>query len=175
MSKRIQATLNDEQYTLVKGKWLDSCFIEVPISIAIQLTDQILNSNIDDLSNEELEKYVMGFKEQGLIPQALQVADALYARYLKAQDLFRIRWLMPIETSLLRLSHTPQKAIDYYTAQIAKFGSEVNSPQVMTSVAAAYCDVRDYAKAKQLCDAAFAWGGYSYELASVYGRIKAEA
>ena len=117
----------------------------------------------------------MGFKEQGLVPQALQVADELYQRYLKAEDTFRLRWLMPIETSLLRLSHTPQKAIDHYTAQIAKFGSEVNSPQVMTSVAAAYCDVRDYAKAKQLCDAAFAWGGYSYELASVYGRIKAEA
>ena len=175
MSKRIQTTLNDEVYMLVKGKWLDSHFIEAPLNVAIQLTDQILQSNIDELTNEELEKFIMGFKEQGLIPQALQVADELYKRYVIAEDTFRLRWLMPIETSLLRLSHTPQKAIDFYTLQIAKFGKTVDSPQVLTSVAAAYCDVHDYAKAKQLCDRAFAWGGHSYELASVYGRIKSEA
>ena len=160
---------------LVKGKWLDSHFIEAPLNVAIQLTDQVLKSNVDDFTNEELEKFIMGFKEQGLIPQALQVADELYKRYVIAEDAFRLRWLMPIETSLLRLSHTPQKAIDFYTLQIAKFGKTVDSPQVLTSVAAAYCDVHDYAKAKQLCDRAFAWGGHSFELASVYGRIKSEA
>ena len=160
---------------LVKGKWLDSHFIEAPLNVAIQLTDQVLKSNVDDFTNEELEKFIMGFKEQGLIPQALQVGDELYKRYVIAEDTFRLRWLMPIETSLLRLSHTPQKAIDFYTLQIAKFGKTVDSPQVLTSVAAAYCDVHDYVKAKQLCDRAFAWGGHSFELASVYGRIKSEA
>lgn len=174
MMKRIRATLNDEEYVLVKGKWLDSHFIEAPISVATQLTNQVLQGNIEEFSNEELEKFIMGFKEQGLVPQALQVADALYERYLKAEDSFRLRWLMPIQSSLLRLSHTPHKAIEFYNLQVSKFGKTIESPQLLTSVAAAYCDVHDYAKAKQLCDRAFAWGGHSYELASVYGRIKAE-
>ena len=80
MSKRIQATLNGEQYVLVKGKWLDSHFIEVPLNVGIQLTEQILSGNVGDFSDEELEKFLMGFKEQGLVSQALRVADELYAR-----------------------------------------------------------------------------------------------
>ena len=82
---------------------------------------------------------------------------------------------MPVETSLLRLAHTPQKAIELYEMQVAKFGKEVESPQLLTSIAAAYCDVRDYANAKRLCDRAYAWGGHSYELSAVYGRMKAES
>lgn len=175
MSKRIQATLNGEQYMLVKGKWLDSHFIETPLNVAIQLTEQILNSNVNDFSDEELEKFLMGFKEQGLVTQALRVADVLYERYLAREDSFKVRWLMPIETSLLRMSHTPQRAIDFYVAQVAKFGKDVESPQLLTSIAAAYCDVHDYASAKRLCDRAYAWGGHSYELSAVYGRIKAES
>ena len=175
MSKRIQATLNGEQYVLVKGKWLDSHFIEVPLNVGIQLTEQILSGDVGDFSDEELEKFLMGFKEQGLVAQALRVADELYARYLKAENAFRLRWLLPVETSLLRLAHTPQKAIELYEMQVAKFGKEVESPQLLTSIAAAYCDVRDYSNAKRLCDRAYAWGGHSYELSAVYGRMKAES
>ena len=176
MTKRIQITLNDEQYMLVKGKWLDSHFIEVPLNVAIQLTEQMLNDNdASEFSNEDLEKFLMGFKEQGLTAQALRILDVLYDRYVKAEDTYRLRWLMPIETSLLRLSHTPQRAIEFYTSQLAKFGKTVESPQLLTSIAAAYCDVHDYVTAKKLCDRAYAWGGSSYELSAVYGRIKAEA
>lgn len=175
MTKRIRVTLNDEEYLLVKGKWLDSHFLEAPLNVAAQLTEQVLSDNTDNFSDEELEKFIMGFKDQGLTTQALHIANVLYGRYDSAADMRKLRWLLPVETSLLRLAHTPQKAVDFYTAQIAKFGNEVNSPQVLTSVAAAYCDLGDYAKAKQLCDRAFSWGGWSYELSAVYERIKREA
>ena len=174
MIKRIKVSLNDEEYFLIKGKWYDSYSIEVPLSIGIKLTEQLLSSNLDEFSNEELEKFVMGFKDQGLTPQALRVLDVLYDRYVKAQDVYKLRWLMPVETSLLRLSHTPQQAIDFYNEQVAKFGKTIESPQLLTSIAAAHCDVRDYVNAKKLCDRAFAWGGPSYELSAVYQRIKAE-
>ena len=174
MTKRIRATLNGEEYILVKGKWLDSHYLEMPLNVALQLTEQVLGDNIDDFSNEELEQFIMGFKDQGLTTQALRVANVLYARYERAADMHKLRWLMPVETSLLRLSHTPQKAVDFYNSQIAKFGNEISSPQVLTSVAAAYCDLGDYAKAKQICDRAFSWGGWSYELSAVYERIKRE-
>lgn len=175
MQKRIRVRLNDEEYLLVKGKWLDSHFIEPPINIAIQLTEQILNDGtVEEYSNEELEKFILGFKGQGLTGKALQIAEVLYGRYLNAKDMYKLRWLMPIETSLLRMSNTPQKAIDFFTLQTEKFGNTVNSPQLLTSVAAAYCDTRDYINAKRLCDWAYSWGGASTELSAVYERIKKE-
>ena len=175
MTKRIQVTFNDEEYSLIKGKWLDSHFIEVPINIAIQLTEQVLNDNLSDFSNEDLEGFLMGFKDQGLTTKALEIADILYDRYAQANDTYKLRWLMPIKTSLFRISKSPQKAIEFYTLQIEKLGNSVNSPQLLTSIAAAYCDLRDYANAKQVCDRAFAWSGWSYELGAVYERIKREA
>ena len=174
MNKRIQVTLDDEQYSLIKGKWYDSHFIEAPLNVAIALTEQILDCNINDFSNEDLERLILGFKDQGLTAQALRIADVLYDRYVNAKDAYKLRWLMPIETSLLRMSGVSQKAIEFYDLQIAKFGKEVNSPQLLTSIAAAYCDVRDYAEAKRLCDWAYGWGGPSYELSAVYGRLKSE-
>ena len=175
MKNRIKVTLNDEQYMLVKGKWLDSHFIEAPLNIGIQLTEQILKDNTDEFSDEDLKQFLLGFKDQGLTAQALHVASILYARYVEAEDVANIRWLMPIETSLLRLSNTPQKAIEFYTSQVAKFGKAVESPPLLTSLAAAYCDVHDYVSAKRLCDRAYAWGGSSLELSAVYGRIKSES
>ena len=175
MTKRIEVTLDDERYMLIKGKWYDSHFVEAPLNLVLRLTEQILNDNsVSDFSNEDLERFVMGFKDQGLAAQALRIADVLYDRYVSAADTHKLRWLMPVETSLLRMSGVSQKAIEFYTCQTEKFGNEVTSPQLLTSIAAAYCDVGDYVKAKRLCDKAYAWSGSSYELSAVYERIKKE-
>ena len=175
MIEKTKVTLNDEDYFLIKGKWYDAHYLEVPVNVALALTEQILNdTSINGYSNEQLEKFVMGFKDQGLTGKALEIAAILYDRYESANDTSKLRWLMPVETSILRMSRTPQKAIEFYNAQIAKFGNTVNSPQLLTSVAAAYCDVGDYDNAKRLCDRAYGWGGASYELSMVYGRIKKE-
>ena len=172
MKNRITVVLNDEEYYLIKGKWYDTHLIEAPQGIANALADQMLKSNIDDFTNEDLEKFVMGFKDQGLTSQALQIADILYDRYVKASDMYKIRWLLPIMTSLLRMAHTPLRAIELFTAQTEKFGNAANSPQLLTSIAAAYCDVGDYVNAKRMCDWAYKWGGSAYELDRVYDRVK---
>ena len=173
MQQRIKIILDDEEYALIKGKWYDSHLIEAPQNIAITLANQMLQENIGDFSNDDLEKFLMGFKDQGLISQALQISDVLYERYMNTDDMYKIRWLLPVTTSLLRMSHAPQRAIDLYTSQTEKFGNAAISPQLLTSIGAAYCDIFDYANAKRLCDWAYKWGGPSYELDRVYDRIKA--
>lgn len=172
MNKRIKVTLNDEEYQLIKGKWYDSHFIAAPLNLAITLAEQVLNCNMKEFSTEDLETLIMGFKEQELTAQALRISDELYDRYALAADTYKLRWLMPIVTSLLRMSGVPRKAIEYYETQTSKFGNTVNSPQILTSIAAAYCDIADYDKAKQLCNWAYKWGGSSIELSKVYERIR---
>ena len=51
------------------------------------------------------------------------------------------------------------------------------TPALLTSAAAAYCDLGDYDRAKKCCDRAFAQlnGKRNGELSAVYGRIKKES
>ncbi len=58
-----------------------------------------------------------------------------------------------------------------------KFGNAIISPALLTSVAAAFCDIDEYEKkAKKHCDRAFAMtnGKGAGELSSVYQRFKSK-
>ncbi|MBQ8426407.1 MAG: hypothetical protein IJX16_01450, partial [Clostridia bacterium] len=76
-----------------------------------------------------------------------------------------------------RALNQPQKAIDFWMENKHIFSSCLSVP-LLTSLAAAYCDIGNYALAKKCADKAYAiqGGGLNYktELSLVYRRIKKE-
>lgn len=82
-------------------------------------------------------------------------------------------------TSCYRRMGQSQKAIDFWMNNKSIFQEFTESVALLTSLAAAYCDVKDYKKAKYCADRAYAaqggGQGYKNELALVYLRIKKEA
>ena len=85
--------------------------------------------------------------------------------------------VFPIITSCYRALNQPQKAIDFWMENKKIFSTCLSVP-LLTSLAAAYCDVGDYVLAKKCADRAYAIQGgslnYQSELSLVYGRIKKE-
>ena len=94
---------------------------------------------------------------------------------MKNNDFFQIRKIAPITTSLYRSLNTPDKAIEYFENLQAEYYSPILSSALLTSVAAAYCDMRNYTLGKKYADRAYAMDGWSIEIANLYERIKNEA
>ena len=166
--------IDGEIYRKINGKWVDSLYL-VPALDALQ---KIVRASCDfesleKYSNDELEEFIKEFKSYQLYSEGARVVDVLYARYCEKRDLDKIRWILPVSTSIYRSMGSSQLSIDFYKQAITQHGSYVNSPALLTSVAAACCDVGNYEAAKKLCDRAYATGGYSIELSGVYERIKA--
>lgn len=81
-------------------------------------------------------------------------------------------YVLPIYTSVLREMGQPKKAIEAYDKYYKLMGKD--NVVLITSVAAAYCDIDDYDMALKLCNKASALQDgkpISGELSSVYQRI----
>ena len=90
-----------------------------------------------------------------------------------------VRVLMPMLISLHRQTSAPQEAIDTANKFLKIYGKNIASAALYTSMAAAYCDLGNYACAKNYADRAYAvqggGQGYANELTLVYRRIRSES
>ena len=166
----------DEIYYADKGCFYDSSFIEVPFidreNIAsayykekaqyaktaddyIQLTRDMKNAGCNKLSID----YCLKFLE-------IAESDLNFNRGISI--------ILSILSSNYRKINEPKKAIDL----INKYNRNDWNSTFLTSVAAAYCDIGDYGKAKKFADTAYAMQGggvnYKNELSLVYKRIQKE-
>lgn len=93
-------------------------------------------------------------------------------------DYSRVKAYLPVFTSLSRILRRPQDAIDIAEKYI-KISSDYESIALFVSLAAAYCDVKEYEKAFRTINVAYAMQGggvgYKNELSLVYARIKKES
>ena len=128
--------------------------------------------HIEEMNAVELTQYIKDVKTCGLY--GLTKNACIYG--LKkfgtiAQFVYNI---MPVLTSTCRIMHRPQEAIDYAQQYLPACGSVA----LFTSLAGAYCDVKDYTNAKKFADRAYAMQGggkgYMNELSLVYQRIQKE-
>ena len=71
----------------------------------------------------------------------------------------------------------PQKVVDLFAAIKRKYGEDFITPVMLTSVAAAYCDLHEYEKAMRCCKWAYKkYGGrIDPNLKVVFERIKKES
>lgn len=151
------------------GKWIDSRYMVVYEGLQRELNKEFAKQiNPDTLSLEECLSQGDAFKNTGSGFLALK----FYEQAAKTATRQTMAYILPRMTSCYRQTGQAQKAIDILAMATQKFGQGMVTPELLTSVAAAYCDLGDYVRAKKCCDRAYASGGKSSaELSLVYKRI----
>ena len=135
------------------------------------------NYNFTDKNNKELKKKIKELKENKAYSISLKVCLFYYEK--NKDKIEEIRYILPVITSLYRLMHKSEKAIETNENAYKNYGKKVFSVPLFTSVAAAYCDLGDYERARKFCNIAYAeqggGTGQENELSLVYYRIKKES
>ena len=172
MGKYKEITVNGETYRQINGKWVDSTYLVPPMDVLREILKSEVNlHSIEECTMDELIDSFNKLRNYELIGEAEAVAQELYERFSACRDIDRLRWILPIRTSMLRSLDQSRSAIELYRCALDNYGKDIDSAPLLTSVAAAYCDVSDYDTAKQFAGKALALGGYTLELTKVYARI----
>ena len=115
-------------------------------------------------------------KNNGLYMESLLIIKHLLPKYETENNITKLRNVLPAYTSCLRLSGKPKSAILVYKKATEFYGKQIISGKLVTSVAAAYCDLGDFKKARIYCDSAYLLQGRKLgkndELSLVYKRIE---
>lgn len=163
--------LEGKTYTRRNEKWVDSRGYVVCESLQKDLNREYARTvDPNDLSLKDCVAEGDKFKNSSSIGLALR----FYENAIDRADAVTMAYILPRITSCYRKNGQPQKAIDVLAYANNMFGKQMVTATLLTSVAAAYCDLGDYARAKKCCDRAFAAsnGKASDELSLVYERIK---
>lgn len=167
--------VDNQSYRLSKGAVYNSKGMKIPD----QFGDPILYkyySNIDysKFSEEEFLEFIKGAKDAKCNKLCI---DIIEKEIEIKHDYEFLRAILPIYSSSCRGIKKPEKAIFFWESKSQELGMYI-SVAFFTSLAAAYCDVEDWEKAKHYADSAYAMQGggtgYNTELSLVYKRIKKE-
>ena len=164
----------DQTYYLNKGVLYDSSFIEVPKNISEKILptyyQEIDYKNFDE---EALISYIKDTKTCLLYQRCLEASTWGLTKFYNSFDFYK--FVFPVITSCHRYMGNPQKAISFWETN-KHFYPTCSSVPLLTSLAAAYCDINDYVSAKKYANRAYAIQGgtknYQTELSLVYQRIK---
>ena len=164
-----KVTFEGKTYVRQGGKWIDSRYMVVHEGLQRDLNKEFAKQiDPQKLSLEDCIAQGDSFKNSGSSALALK----FYEQAEKKADRQTMLYILPRMTSCYRQTGQAEKAIAILTTATQKFGQAMVTPALLTSVAAAYCDLGDYARAKKCCDRAYASGGKgSEELSLVYDRI----
>lgn len=164
---------NGEIYMRRSSKWFDSRNLVVYDSLQNVLNQLFLQTcDTSEYSVDELIKEGDKFKESTSYLSAIK----FYEQALEDCNEKTYQYILPRITSCYRKSGMPRKVIDLFTDTKRKYGTDFITPVLLTSVAAAYCDLREYENAIKCCKWAHkTFGEYSPNLANVWARIKKES
>ena len=158
-----------KKYNKYSKHWVDENYITVPLSIQNELNYAYYKTlDKDEVSLNDLIELGDEFKES----KSFSLAIDVYLLASEKADEKVIKLLLPRMTSCYRNLNRPDLVIEILAIAKKKHGKQVLSPVLLTSAAAAYCDLEKYKEAKQ-CSYAMNKGKGSPELANVYKRIKA--
>lgn len=166
-------TYNGKKYKRYSSKWCDENDFIVHETLQNELNKEyIKNIDISSFSILELIQEGDKFKES----TSYQLAIKYYEEAAKTCDKKTMSYILPRLSSCYRKAHLSSKAIELFSFAKRKFGEDIITEALLTSAAAAYCDIFEFDKAKKCCDIAYARskGGVSEELKLVYKRIDKE-
>jgi tetratricopeptide (TPR) repeat protein len=166
----------NELYYFDNGKLYDENFIETPNITSRQVLTHYYNSiDYKSFNEENLINFLKQLKTSEFYEACLKIID--YGLNKFAHSLNLRRRIIAMKLSCHRALNQPQKAIEYWNDNQDIFSSCISVP-LLTSLAAAYCDVKNYELARKYANKAYALQGgslnYTSELSLVYQRIKKE-
>lgn len=166
---------NGRTYTRYSDKWVDSSYLTVNETLQAELnTLYIQTQDFSAYSVEELVEEGDKFKASGTYRSAI----AFYEMAIeKCCDCDTLRGIFPRITSCYRQEHLSYKVIELFASTKKMYGESFITPVLLTSVAAAYCDVHEYENALRCCRWAYKRfdGEYQPFLSNVFARIKKES
>lgn len=164
---------NGKMYKRYDSKWCDENTFVVHETLQCELNHEFIKTlDISSMSVREMITEGDKFKKSASYDFAI--------KYYKAASVIcdkkTMSYILPRLSSCYRNAHLPSKAIEPLSSAKARFGKDIITEALLTSAAAAYCDMYEFEKAKKCCDIACAKakGRVSYELRLVYERIKKE-
>ena len=162
-----------KMYSRYTNKWVDKNNMVVHLSLQHELNTIYANSlDLSGMSSQELVTEGDKYKED----ESYLLAIRFYEQALEICDNKTFKYILPRISSCYRKSNNPQKAIDLFAETKRLFGVEMLTPVLLTTAAAAYCDLNEIDNAKKCANRAYALcnGNCSQELISVFARIKKE-
>ena len=170
-----KVTYNGEQYSrLDSGQWVDSRRMLVHAKLQSELSRHYIQTlDFSKYSTKELIDEGDRFKKSNTYDYAI----AFYEEAIQRCKAGGWAYILPRITSCYRQLNVPGKAVELFSQAKEKYGEEFITPVLLTSVAAAYCDMKQYENALRCCK--WAYKRYNSEenekLQSVFRRIKKES
>ena len=170
---------NDETYYYVNNQFLDSNFLVVDTNTSQKLANEYFRKvDYRSLAGLDLLDFITELKTTGAYLLVIEVGE--YGMHKFGADSEFASIVLPMMTSSYRQLKLPKKAIDYAEVYLQKFPYILRSSGALcTSLAAAYCDIKNYHNAKRYADLSRAInknkGVFSSELNAVYARLEKEA
>lgn len=164
---------NGKIYKRYSKKWIDSHGIIVCETLQKELNNTyIKNINLSEMTVVDIIAEGDKFKESG----SLTLAIKYYEEALPRSDEKTISHILPRLSSCYRKCHMPHKAIEIFSYAKNKYSSDLITPVLLTTAAAAYCDMHEYENALKCCKRAYAQnnGKNDENLKNVFRRIKKE-
>lgn len=163
----------NETYYINGEAVYDSHFIEVSADVAAKVIGAYFDTiDYKNMSEDELVdfvRYAYKLKAHYLCDRAFKYGFEKFGKYDFA------RRLASTMTSVYRNLGQPKKAIEFASDYLSD--DDFYSIPLLTSLAAAYCDINEPLTARKYCDQAYSLQGgrvgYINELSLVYKRIEA--
>lgn len=171
----LECEYNGNTYYRNNSKWVDKDSLVVPTYL-----QNILNA----LAYNELDVSVMSYKEakeegdKCKRSETYPLAIKYYRHALEKADSFQqVSVVLPRITSCYRKTNQPKKVIELLSDMKICYGESIINEALLTSVAAAYCDLDEPENAIMCCKWAYKvlksnTDESSFELANVFLRAK---
>jgi len=161
---------NGETYTRRNKKWVDSRNLVVHSGLQRELDERFIDSlDIDSMSARDAIEYGDKFKES----TSYSLAIRFYEHATEVGGEKELAIVLPRITACYRKLNKPENVIKILTIANKKYGMKIVDHVLLTSAAAAYCDLGDFESAEKCCKRAYAIldGKPTGELYGVWGRI----
>ena len=131
-------------YYRTTAKWTDDRHLVVHESLQRKLNQLYLEAaDTFAYSVEDLLREGDKLKESG----SYEAAIKFYEKAEADCDERTLSYILPRISSCYRHCHMAEKAINLFSRAKSKYGEDFITPVLLTSVAAAYCDLREYENA----------------------------
>lgn len=164
-----------KRYRRNGAKWIDDNYMVVPVALQRVLNALIFaETDIGSLSYEEAKAEGDKYKAS----ESYSYAIRYYERAFEvAETYMQTSVLLPRITSSYRKLHRPERVIALLAEAKKQYGERIISEALLTSAAAAYCDMEQPENALKCCNYAYAKAktkkqGAAGELLNVYERAK---
>ena len=165
---------NGKTYRRTNSKWVGTDCLAVSETLQIELNKAFIETlDLSAYSVGELIREGDKFKESFSYTSAI----LFYEKALERSNEQTALLILPRISSCLRLARRSKRVVELFADARSKYGDDRMTPTILTSVAAAYCDLKEYETAHRLCRWAYKLspGNADQNLMNVFSRIRKEA